>query len=108
MFLFRSAETNAESSGEDSGQTSGDQEGNVSAAVYPSEMMLQTSHVLWKHSHNVSVVPAFSASDEPNSVLRGREQEPGRAGGPADPGTAPPAGQRGANPPAAGATGNQE
>lgn len=54
------------------------------------------------------VPPGVSASDEPDSVLRGGEQEPSGAGQPADRRTAPPAGQRGVRPAAAGTPGLQE
>ena len=54
------------------------------------------------------VFPGVSASDEPDSVLRRRGQEPGGSGQPADRRTAPPADQRRVRPAAEGTSGHQE
>lgn len=96
-----SAETDADSSGEGPGQAAGDQEGRRASADGVRSPC--ANRVL-----NLRPATGVPASDEPDPVLRGGEQEASGAGSPAGGRTAPPAAHRAVRPAAAGTPGHQE
>lgn len=96
-----SPEPNAESSGEGSGQTAGDQEGWWTTRT-------TFDPVLPASVTSLFFAPGVSEADEPDPVLPGGEQNPGRPGGPADRRTAPAEDQGGLRPAAAPTPGCEE